>query len=94
MVSDPRRVQAQVASERPARDLRILGWLLGVALWVIASDGRPLVAGLSVLAALVIRAVVVFVVRGGQSFSVFWSAWFFAVAAACELGWFVARGLW
>ena len=93
MVSDPRHAMAQVVSGRPSRRLRIGGWLVGVAVWALASDGRVLVAALSVVAALVIRGFFVIVLRGGQSFGVFWSAWFFAVAAACELAWFAARSV-
>jgi hypothetical protein len=44
-----------------------------------------------VLAAAVIRGVYVIGTSWGKGRFVFWSAWFFAVAALCELIWRVAR---
>ena len=58
-------------------------------IWAIASDGQPLLALLSVLAAAVIRTVHVVVIGWGSGRNVFWSAWFFAIAALCEFAWLV-----
>lgn len=55
--------------------------------WAVATDGRPLLAALSVAAAVVIRTVYVVATRWGKGRSVFWSPWFFAVAAVCEIVW-------
>lgn len=90
-MSDPRRAAAALAGDRAPRWTRLLGWLVSVALWVLASDGRPVLALLSVLAAAVIRCVYVVMTRLGTGRSVFWSAWFFAVAAGCEVVWLIAR---
>jgi hypothetical protein len=58
-----------------------------VVLWAVASDARPLLALLSVLTAAAIRGV--YVITTGAGRSVFWSPWFFAVAAVCELVWLI-----
>jgi hypothetical protein len=71
--------------------VRVLGWSLSVLVWAIASDAHPLLAGLSVLAAVVIRGVYVIATGRGKGRFVFWSPWFFAVAALCEIIWRVAR---
>jgi hypothetical protein len=61
-----------------------------VVVWAVASDARPLLAGLSLLAAVGIRGV--YVIGGlGRGRSIFWSAWFFVVAAVCELLWLVSH---
>jgi hypothetical protein len=88
-MSDPRQAAAQLAGHRAPRWTRVAGWLLSVALWVVASDGRPLLALLGVAAAIVIRCVYVVMTRLGTGRSVFWSSWFFAVAAACEVAWLI-----
>jgi hypothetical protein len=59
-----------------------------VLLWAVASDARPLLALLSVLAAAAIRGV--YVITTGPGRSVFWSPWFFAVAALGEVVWLIA----
>ena len=92
VMSDPRQAAAHLAGHRAPRGTRLLGWLLSVALWALASDGRPLVALLSLGAAVVIRCVYVVMTRRGTGRSVFWSAWFFAVAAVCEVAWLVSAG--
>jgi hypothetical protein len=66
--------------------------MLALIAWAVASDARPLLAVLSVGAAVVIRTVYVVTTSWGKGRSVFWSPWFFAVAAACELAWLAARG--
>src|SRR5471030_1480919 len=86
-MSDPRQAAAQLAGHRAPQRARLLGWLISTVLWVIASDGRPLLALLSVAAAVVIRCVYVVMTRLGTGRSVFWSAWFFVVAAVCEIAW-------
>ena len=53
--------------------------------WAVASDGRPLLALLSVVVAATVRYAYVVLIAAGRA--VFWSAWFFAVAACCELAW-------
>ena|ERR1700722_643097 len=91
-VSDPRHAAAAVAGPRLPQWVRIAGWAGSVLCWAVASDARPLVAVLSVLAAAVVRGI--YVVAGwGAGRSVFWSAWFFAVAAVCELVWLVVSRL-
>jgi Na+/melibiose symporter-like transporter len=67
--------------------VRSLGWVLGVIAWLLATDARPWLALFSLLAAVVIRAIYVITTPWGRGRSVFWSAWFFVVAAACELVW-------
>ena len=59
--------------------------------WAVASDARPVLALLSVASAFVIRAVYVITMEWGRGRSVFWSPWFFAVAALCEVGWLLGR---
>ena len=76
---------ADLAGPRAPQWARILGWTLSVLAWAIASDGRPLVALLSIVAAAAIRYPYVVLIAAGRA--VFWSAWFFAVAAVCELAW-------
>ncbi|HWB23104.1 MAG TPA: hypothetical protein VG652_09480 [Gaiellaceae bacterium] len=88
-MSDPRQATAELAATRSPRWTRLLGWLVSVALWAIASDGRPVLALLSVLAAMVIRCVYVVMTRWGTGRSTFWSSWFFVVAAACEVAWLI-----
>jgi hypothetical protein len=88
---DPRQASAEEAGRRRPRWLRLLGWALGVLLWAVASDARPLVALLSLLAALVLRGGYV-IVGWGKGRSIFWSPWFFAVAAVCEVAWLIADG--
>jgi Na+/glutamate symporter len=78
-----------LAGHRAPRWARLLGWLVSIALWAVASDARPLLALLSVAAAVVIRCVYVVTTRLGTGRSVFWSSWFFAVAAACEVAWLI-----
>jgi flavin reductase (DIM6/NTAB) family NADH-FMN oxidoreductase RutF len=58
-----------------------------VAAWAIASDARPLLALLSLVAATLIRGVYVITTSWGKGRSVFASSWFFAVAALCEIVW-------
>jgi hypothetical protein len=70
---------------------RVLGWTVSVLLWAIASDARPVLAILSVFAAVVIRGLYVIGTSWGRGRFVFRSPWFFAVAALCELIWRVAR---
>ena len=55
--------------------------------WAIASDARPLLALLSLLAAWLIRVAYVLATRLGHGRAVLWSAWFFVIAAICELAW-------
>jgi hypothetical protein len=75
-----------VAGPRLPQWVRVAGWAVSVLCWALASDARPWVALLSVPAAALIRGS--YVVTGwGAGRSVFWSAWFFAVAALCELAW-------
>ena len=90
-MTDPQTAAAALAGSRRPRWERIGGWLLSIILWAAASDARPLLAGLSLVAALGVRAVYVTVIGWGRGRSTFWSAWFFAVAAVCELGWLIAR---
>ena len=90
-MSDPRQAAAETAGLRVPRWVRALGWALGVLAWAIASDARPVLALLSVLAAAVIRGVYVIATNWGKGRFVFWSSWFFAVAALCEVAWRVAR---
>ena len=90
-MSDPRQAAAETAGLRVPRWVRVLGWALSVVLWAIASDARPVLAVLSVLAAVVIRGVYVIGTSWGKGRFVFWSPWFFAVAALCELVWRVAH---
>jgi hypothetical protein len=84
-MSDPRQVAAALAGSRAPQWARIGGWALSVLAWAIASDGRPLLALLSLVAAAAIRCAYVVLIAAGRA--VFWSAWFFAVAAVCELVW-------
>jgi hypothetical protein len=86
-MSDPRQAIAAKAGPRSAQWLRVLGWGLSVVAWAAASDARPLLALLSVAAAAVIRCLYVVVTGWGKGRSTFWSPWFFAVAAGCELVW-------
>ena len=90
-MSDPRQAAAHTAGLRVPRWVRVLGWAVSVLLWAIASDARPVLAVLSVLAAVAIRGVYVIATSWGKGRFVFWSPWFFAVAALCELAWRVAR---
>jgi hypothetical protein len=62
-----------------------------VLVWALASEARPVLALLSVASAVVIRAVYVITMSWGRGRSVFWSPWFFAVAALCEVGWLLGR---
>jgi hypothetical protein len=87
LMSDPRQAAAATAGPRTARSTRALGWALSVLLWALASDARTLVALLSVVGAAVIRYFYVVTTDAGKGRSVFWSAWFFAVAGVCELLW-------
>ena len=84
---DPRKVSAERAGRRIPRRVRLLGWALAVVAWAIASEARPLLAVLSVVAAAVIRGVYVITTGWGKGRSVFGSSWFFAVAALCEIVW-------
>jgi hypothetical protein len=84
-MSDPRELAADLAGSRAPQWMRILGWALSVFAWAAASDGRPLVALLSLVVAAVIRYAYVVLIAAGRA--IFWSAWFFAVAAVCELAW-------
>jgi hypothetical protein len=90
-MTDPRNAAAALAGFRRPRWERMAGWALSVILWAIASDARLVLAALSLLAALVIRAVYVIAISWGTGRSTFWSPWFFAVAAACEFGWLIIR---
>jgi len=73
--------------------MRGFGWAVSVLVWAVASDARPLLALVSVVAALAIRGVSVIVTRSDSGRSVVWSPWFFAVAAFCELVWLIARAV-
>ena len=73
-----------------SRRVRGVGWGLSVVLWAVASDARPLLALLSMLPALAIRGAYIIVSSSGPDRSAFWSPWFFAVAALCELVWLFA----
>jgi hypothetical protein len=53
------------------RDVRFLGFALGVIAWAIASDARPLLALLSLVAAALIRGVYVITTGWGTGRSVF-----------------------
>jgi uncharacterized membrane protein len=90
-MSDPRKAAAETTGRRGSRRVRDVGWALSVLLWGIASDARPLLALLSVLAAVAIRTVYVAGMRWGRGRNVFLSPWFFAVAGVCELAWLVGR---
>lgn len=90
-MSDPRQATAEAAGPRSPRTARVLGWTVSVLVWVIASDARPLLALLSVLAAAVIRGTYVITMGFELGRSVFWSSWFFVVAALCELAWLAFR---
>jgi hypothetical protein len=90
---DPKKASAERAGRRDPRLLRRLGWLLALVVWAVASDGRPLLALLSVVAAVVIRTVYVVMASWGKGRSVFWSSWFFAVAALCEIVWLAVGSL-
>jgi len=68
-----------------------VGWGLAVLAWAAASDARPLLAVISLLVAATLRCIYVVTTSSGTGRSTFWSAWFFAVAAAAELAWIVAR---
>ena len=70
-----------------SRRTRGIGWGLSVVLWAVASDARPLLALLSALTAAAIRVLYLVTASSGSRRSVFWSPWFFAVAALCELVW-------
>jgi hypothetical protein len=67
--------------------VRELGWGLSILAWLLASDARPLLALVSFLAAVAIRTAWVVLSPWGRGRSVFWSAWFFGVAALCEVVW-------
>jgi hypothetical protein len=84
---DPVKASAERAGRRDPRWIRHLGWALALVAWAIASDARPLLLLLSVLAAAVIRTVYVVTTSWGKGRSVVWSPWFFAVAAVCEIIW-------
>lgn len=71
--------------------MRRLGWAVALIAWAVASDARPLLALLSVVAAVAIRTVYVVTTSWGKGRSVFWSSWFFAVAAVCEIAWLGVR---
>jgi hypothetical protein len=86
---DPRHAAAVRTGARAPRWIRWVGWALSVALWAIASDGRPILALLALLAATLVRGVYVITTHWGKGRSVFWSPWFFAVAALCEVAWLV-----
>ena len=86
---DPKKASAERAGLRRPRWVRLLGLTLAVAAWAVASDARPLLALLSVVAAAVIRGVYVITTGWGKGRSVFASSWFFAVAALCEIAWLV-----
>jgi uncharacterized membrane protein len=88
-MADPRQATAEEAGSRVSRRVRGVGWGVSVVLWAVASDARPLLALLSVLAAAAIRGVYVITMSPGPGRSVFWSPWFFAVAALCELVWLI-----
>ena len=88
-MSDPRKAAAAKAGPRLPRNVRGVGWALSVLLWAIASDARPVLALLSLLTAATIRGVYVIMTKAGIGRSVFWSPWFFAVAALCELVWLI-----
>ena len=84
---DPKKASAERAGPRRPRWVRLLGWTLAIAAWAVASDARPLLALLSVVATAVIRGVYVIATRWGKGRSVFASSWFFAIAALCEIAW-------
>ena len=86
-MADPRQAAAEGAGPRVSRRVRGVGWGLSLVVWAIASDARPLLALLSVLIALALRGVYVIISSSGPDRSVFWSPWFFAVAALCEVIW-------
>lgn len=88
---DPKKTAAARASRRRPGWVRLVGSALAVIAWAIASDTRPLLALFSLLAAVAIRSIYVILTRWGRGQSVFWSAWFFAVAALCELVWLALR---
>jgi hypothetical protein len=67
--------------------MRIVGWGASVLIWAVAADGRPLLALFSVIVAAVVRYGYVVLFTAGRA--VFWSAWFFAVAALVEVAWLV-----
>lgn len=90
-MADPKKASAESAGRRVPRNVRFLGWALAVVAWAIASDARPLLALLSVVAAAAIRGVYVIMTSWGKGRSVFASAWFFAVAALCEIVWLLAN---
>jgi hypothetical protein len=89
---DPRKASAERAGRRDPRWMRRLGWMVTLIAWAVASDARPFLALLSVVAAVVIRTAYVVATSWGKGRSVFWSSWFFAVAAVCEIAWLAVRG--
>ena len=90
-VSDPRQGAAHLAGSRAPRWARAAAWSVSVVFWAIASDARPLLALLSLIAAWLIRVAYVVTTRSGNGRAVLWSAWFFAIAAICELAWLLER---
>jgi flavin reductase (DIM6/NTAB) family NADH-FMN oxidoreductase RutF len=86
-MADPKKASAERAAVRRPRWIRFLGWALAVAAWAVASEARPLLALLSVVATAAIRGVYVITTGWGKGRSVFASSWFFAVAALCEIVW-------
>jgi hypothetical protein len=86
-MADPKRASAERAGRRRPRKTRLIGWILGLLVWAVASDARPLLALLSLVAAASIRGTYVICTSWGKGRSVFWSSWFFAVAALCEVLW-------
>jgi len=78
---------AALAGPRAPRWVRFAGWAVSVLIWGAASDGRPLLALVTLLAAAAIRCAYVVLIAAGRA--VFWSPWFFGVAALCELAWLV-----
>ena len=88
-MSDPRRALAAEAGPRLPRRVRGVGWAASAVLWLIASDGRPLLLLGGFVVALLLRGGYV-IVGWGKGRSVFWSPWFFAVAALAEFIWLFA----
>ncbi len=88
---DPRQAAAALAGSRTPHWVRIAGWGLSVLVWAVASDGRPLLALVSVVAAAAIRCAYVVLIAAGRA--VFWSAWFFAVAAGFEVVWLLGSAV-
>jgi hypothetical protein len=67
----------------------LLGWLLSVLLWAVASDTRVVLALVAVVVAAALLGACVITTGWGKGRSAFWSPWLFTTAALCEVVWLV-----